>query len=102
MTERVALANAVTAMTLLVIWMVADVIDVSRGQSFVSSHEMVMIQLTVVVGAFFFTTWWALSQRSHWARLLISIVTAISVTILWIVLAQVFMVYFHVAIGGYL
>ena len=100
--KRVAQANAATAMILLVIWIIADVIDISRGQSFVPSHETVMIQLTIVIGSFFFATWLALSQRPIWARLLIGIVTAIPVTVAWVVLAQIFMIYFHVAIGGYL
>ena len=100
--KRVAQANAVTAMTLLAIWIIADFIDVSRGQSYVPSHETVMIQLSIVIGLFFFATWLALSERSPWERLLIGIVTAIPVTVAWVLLAQIFMIYFHVAIGGYL
>ena len=100
--QRIVLTNTIVAATLLVIWMVADVIDVRRGQVYQPSRDSLFVHVGVIAISFFLATWLPLRRSKPLIRVMAALAAASVFTVIWLVFAQFFMIYFHIMIGGYL
>ena len=100
--RKVLVANVIVAAALLAAWMVADIVDVVGGQRYVSTKGRAAVHVAIIAVAFAASTWFSLATARLSTRILMSLAAMIILTLVFVVVGQFLMIYFHVMIGGYL
>ena len=98
--RKVLVANVVVAAALLAAWMVADIVDVVGGQRYEPTKGRAAVFVAIIAVAFAASTWFSLPTARLSTRMLMSLAAMIILTLVFVVVGQFLMIYFHLMIGG--